>query len=692
MKSKMKKPAFEDADAINRHITNISNTVTPARSRKELMDSMKKELRAIVDADSSYIAVYDKDYLSCSCFTENLLPQISNQTFTCSGAVTHTIPFTFRFNDADENLYTQIVLAGLHRDAGFRSACVIPLRMQGLLMGYLFLASFREDHFTPSLLPVFEKIAEPITIGVSNVLLYEKLQMAQSEIERREQEKTRLLAVSQAVASIRDQDDLFRMVVERIQPIFGFEVGAQIFTADLSDGTATVFFPNMFSAIPDFEHRFSIRGTPIETVMLTGEIFPIYRESDYPDFPLLRMMKSLHISGAMIAPLRIGGSIIGTFQVFSNRREVLSADQYPLFQAIADQLAVAVSNILSHEKIAQLNNELVIQNNYLIEEVQGHHNFEEIISQSKLLDEIFSNIHLVSRTDTTVLLMGETGTGKELFARAIHKQSTRQSKPLIRLNCAALPAQLIESELFGHERGAFTGAIDKRIGKFEVADGGTLFLDEIGELPLELQAKLLRALQEKEIERLGSNKVIKTNVRIIAATNRDLGKEVAAGRFRPDLFFRLNVFPIQLPPLRDRKEDIPLLAAHFIKKMEKKLGRELRGMSSKVLQQLMAYSWPGNVRELEHVIERSAIVSKGNIITALHLPDPPGEPPVIITQTWALKTWKEHEKEYILQVLSQTNGRISGEKGAARILDIPPTTLESKMRKLGIRKRHYPMG
>jgi transcriptional regulator with GAF, ATPase, and Fis domain len=314
------------------------------------------------------------------------------------------------------------------------------------------------------------------------------------------------------------------------------------------------------------------------------------------------------------------------------------------------------------------------------------YNFEEIIGQSKPLKEMLEHIVLVSQTDSTVLLLGETGTGKELIAKAVHNLSPRKTKPLIRLNCAALPAQLIESELFGHERGAYTGATDKRIGKFEVANGGTLFLDEIGELPLESQVKLLRVLQEREIERLGSNKVIKIDVRIIAATNRNLEDEVAAGRFRSDLYFRLNVFPVDVPPLRERREDIPLLASYFLQKMEKKLGKEIRSISNKVLQQLVAYDWPGNIRELEHVIERNAILCKGDTIKELHLTKSQTKSS---SATFTLQTWEEHEKEYILFVLTKCNGKISGVNGAAHILDIPPTTLESRMKKLGIKKQHY---
>jgi transcriptional regulator with GAF, ATPase, and Fis domain len=676
MISQTSKAALDDIDSINRHITNISDTVTPVSSRRQLMNSIQREMRKIIDFDSSYIAVYNQDYLSCTFFTENLHPKVAAgipaaQAYPCTGPVKHSKPFTFRYDEAGDTLYAQLPLAAMHRDKGFKTACVIPLIMQGVLMGYLMIASLHDDQFHPAHLSIFEKVARPIATGVSNVLLYQKLLVAREE-------KKQLLAISEAMATIRDKETLFKMMMDRIQPILGFDMGAQIYM--ISDGKASVFFPDDFTSDPAFReiaaYEFPIQGSPAETVLATGEIFPIYRESPYKDTLMIRMMDRLQIRSGIMAPLRIGGSIIGSFQVFSSRNETLAKEQYPLFQGIADQVALAVQHISQQGEAAE-----------------PPAQFEEIISRSKKLLEIFRNIQLVSRTDTTVLLLGETGTGKELFAKAIHNLSTRKGKTLIKLNCAALPAHLIESELFGHERGAFTGAIDRRIGKFEIADGSTLFLDEIGELPLELQAKLLRALQEKEIERLGSNKVIKTNVRIIAATNRDLQKEVAAGRFRSDLYFRLNVFPILLPPLRERKEDIPLLATHFLRKMEEKLGREFRGMSTKVIQELTNYNWPGNIRELEHVIERSAIVTKGRVITHLHLHLPPflEESPPAEEKQWSLKTWKEHEKEYILQALSLCNGRVSGAKGAAKILDIPPTTLESKMRKLGIRKQHFPM-
>ena len=315
--------------------------------------------------------------------------------------------------------------------------------------------------------------------------------------------------------------------------------------------------------------------------------------------------------------------------------------------------------------------------------------FEGIVGRSPAFLSVLHSINMVSAAPSSVLILGESGTGKELIARCIHRQSPRKNKPLITVNCAALPSELIESELFGHERGAFTGATDKRAGKFELADGGTIFLDEIGELPVESQVKLLRVLQEKEFERVGGSKIIKVDVRVIAATNRNLEKEVAEGRFRLDLYYRLNVFPVELPSLRERKDDIPLLAQHFVEKLSEKLGRNITDISPEALKALRSYDWPGNVREMEHVMERSLLMTTGTVLKQIMLPK-------VATQTVTtsisssdgnrIKTLEEMEIEHILQVLKSCKGKVCGVGGAAELLGLPPSTLNSKIRKLGIKR------
>ncbi|HKC35480.1 MAG TPA: sigma-54 dependent transcriptional regulator, partial [Chitinophagaceae bacterium] len=315
--------------------------------------------------------------------------------------------------------------------------------------------------------------------------------------------------------------------------------------------------------------------------------------------------------------------------------------------------------------------------------------FEGIIGNSHLLLNVFDHVTQVAPFDTAVLILGESGTGKERIADCIHKLSPRKGKALVKVNCATLPATLIESELFGHEKGSFTGATDKRTGKFEQANGGTIFLDEIGEMPVDLQVKLLRVLQEKEIEPIGSRSSIKINVRIIAATNRNLEKEVAEGRFRLDLYYRLNVFPIELPPLRERIEDIPVLASHFINYYNRKAGKKIIGLSDKVVKNMMAYHWPGNIRELENLIERSVLLAKGTIIEEISLPAVQKKDFFIDTQNPHMKTIHENERDHIITVLKKCNGKIWGVGAAAEVLNLPPTTLKSKMKKLGIRKEEF---
>jgi DNA-binding NtrC family response regulator len=332
-------------------------------------------------------------------------------------------------------------------------------------------------------------------------------------------------------------------------------------------------------------------------------------------------------------------------------------------------------------EVEQLKNQLQAENIYLREELQLEHNFEEIVGRSTALQRVLRQVEQVATTDATVLLLGETGTGKELFARALHHLGPRKSRPLVKVNCGALPSNLIESELFGHEKGAFTGAIARSTGRFELADKGTLFLDEIGDLPLELQSKLLRVLQEGEFERLGNPRTLRVDVRIIAATNRDLRKAVQEGKFREDLYYRLNVFPITVPPLRERPDDIPLLARHFVARFARRMGKPLDTIPQRTMAALQQYAWPGNIRELENIIERAVILSPGNTLQLDDLLDGTTAAP-----RTCLQTLEEVERDYIQRTLDQTQWRIEGPRGAAARLGLNPSTLRSRIQKLGIEK------
>lgn len=394
---------------------------------------------------------------------------------------------------------------------------------------------------------------------------------------------------------------------------------------------------------------------------------------------------AFRVKSHLSLPLYLTGNQLFSFCFYSRRPDAYDAGHIALFGRLQQALANSIESMLRSSNIQVFHTPQAGHHTAAPQagEIQG---FEGIIGKSHLLLNVFDHIMQVAPTDTSVLIMGESGTGKERIADCIHQFSPRKGKPFVKVNCAALPAMLIESELFGHEKGSFTGALEKRTGKFEQADKGTIFLDEIGEMPLELQVKLLRVLQEKEIERIGSKAPVKVNVRIIAATNRNLEKEVAEGRFRLDLYYRLNVFPIALPPLRERREDIPDLAMHFMTYYNRKTGKKINGISDKILKNMMAYHWPGNVRELEHLIERSILLARGTTIEEMTLPVLPRKEPVATGEEVRMKTIHENERDYIMTVLKKCNGRVWGPGAAAEILNIPPSTLKSKMKKLGIKK------
>jgi len=375
-----------------------------------------------------------------------------------------------------------------------------------------------------------------------------------------------------------------------------------------------------------------------------------------------------------------------TISFYSRQENTYVNELNELLEHVKQIVTSIIENIFINEQIRKVSERTPTPVSDSLTKESG---FTGIVGTSPALLNVFDMVTQVAPSDTSVLVLGESGTGKERIADCIHNLSPRKNKPFVKVNCAALPSTLIESELFGHEKGSFTGATDKRIGKFEKADKGTIFLDEIGEMPLDLQVKLLRVLQEKYIERIGARDITKVDVRIIAATNRNLEKEVAEGRFRLDLYYRLNVFPVELPALRERTEDIPLLANHFINIYNQKAGKRITGLSDRTERKLMAYHWPGNIRELENIIERSVLLAKGSVIEEVSLPVLLQNPNSVQTNDFRLKTSHENERDHIINVLKKCNGKIWGAGGAADVLNLPPTTLKSKMKKLGIEKEDF---
>lgn len=524
------------------------------------------------------------------------------------------------------------------------------------------------------------------------------------KLRKNQKENEILISLSREIALLRDKNDLAEIVQNKLKNLFAVD---DIFLCLLDEKKEKLipFLRNgscSQTSHPNFAEiinsHFPISDEDFGKVLETKNpvVFDLQRLGKPENAHAhMKFLWEAGLAEGISTPIFSGNEIIGAFTLFARRKKTFRPEIFRLIQNISSQLSIAVVNILANEKIArqleEINHyrqQLEEENLSLQKEINLADNYSEIIGSSEAMRRVFRLISQVASSDSTVLISGETGTGKELIARAIHNSSPRKNKLMVKVNCATLPVNLIENELFGHERGSFTGATERRLGKFELANHGTVFLDEIGEMPPELQVKLLRVLQEKEIERIGGKTTIKTNVRIIAATNRNLQKEVHEGRFRSDLFFRLNVFPINLPPLREHKEDIPLLASHFISRYAKKTGKKITNISHKALEDLMTYNWAGNVRELEHLIERSILLATTQTIKEIHLPIIERKENKATPEDFLIKSLEENERDYILKVLKNCRGKVSGTDGAAHLLGIPVSTLNSKMKKLRIRREH----
>jgi len=528
---------------------------------------------------------------------------------------------------------------------------------------------------------------------------------AEAALRKSEEQNRSLLQINNAIITNLTQEALLGSISEALHPVISFDRCA-----------ITLYQPERDS------FRFlAVQGELLSDYFRTGQEFsrnqtcgswvfdhqrPLVRRdlAKEQQYPNERRLAAEGIQSMCVVPLALHGRCIGLLSVVSQQRNRYSEEDAVLLQEVANQVALAVQNMQSYQEIASLKARFEKENVYLREELRAEHNFEEIVGNSPALLKALHAVEQVAPTDSTVLLYGETGTGKELVARAIHSRSSRNGRALVSVNCSAISAGLVESELFGHVKGAFTGALERRIGRFELANGGTIFLDEIGELCLETQVKLLRVLQEHEFEPVGSSHPLRVDVRVIAATNRNLREAVQAGRFRSDLFYRLNVFPIELPPLRERRSDIPQLVAFCLSQFSKRLGKKIDGVSRESMENLVNYPWPGNIRELQNVIERAIIVSADPTLRldrdlmplaaaargmGAQKTDAAEDRQTDLKSPQPLLTLDEVERNHILAALQHADGVVDGPKGAARILNLHPNTLRHRMDKLGIKvSRH----
>jgi formate hydrogenlyase transcriptional activator len=499
-----------------------------------------------------------------------------------------------------------------------------------------------------------------------------------------------LLAVSEAIVSHRDLPALFHDLAGRLRPLVCFDWLTLVLHDPASNGMRLHILETSEPVPPGTVIVLPPGDDPAGLVWQTQQPLITSRVTELSRWPrLLERVQRYGPQSYCWLPLTTARRRLGALVFTSKQPSAYDAADVGFLQLVANQVAVAVENALAFQQIdadlreiAALKDRLAEEKAYLEEEARTEHHFGEVVGDSIALRRVLKQVETVAPTDSTVLIRGETGTGKELIARALHELSPRKGRTFVKLNCAAIPTGLLESELFGHERGAFTGAIGQKVGRFELAHQGTLFLDEVGDIPQELQPKLLRVLQEQEFERLGSTRTIKVDVRLVAATHRDLAKMAADGRFREDLYYRLNVFPVLLPPLRERPDDIPRLVRHFTQRFARRMGRRIQTIPSSVMEALARYPWPGNVRELQNIIERAVILSPG---TALQVPLGDLQPAAAQSPAAAAAvTLADAEREHILGALRETGGVVGGPKGAAARLGMKRSTLYKKMKKLGI--------
>ena len=494
-----------------------------------------------------------------------------------------------------------------------------------------------------------------------------------------------LLEVNNVVVSTLELDDLFTSICTALRRVIPHEITSlYLYVAESHCFRRHVLdFPSG-TGILEVGGLVGFDDTPAGRVFQSRAAL-VSNESDMKQSrsETTRQLLVAGMKTGFYAPLVARDNVLGTLNMASSKEYAFGEDVAELLTLVAGQIAIALDNSLAYQKIKELKEQLEQENVYLKDELRTEHNFEDIIGESGELKKVLQQLEIVAPTDSTVLIQGETGTGKELIARALHQLSSRKERAFVKLNCAAIPTGLLESELFGHEKGAFTGAVAQKPGRFELANQGTIFLDEVGEIPVELQSKLLRVLQEQEFERLGSTRTIKVNARLITATNRDLDTMVESGQFRGDLYYRLNVFPITLPSLRERPDDIPVLVRYFTQRYAQRMNKTIETIPTKTMDTLSRYHWPGNIRELENMIERAVILSQGSILN-LPLTDLKVAPRQKPAYAHPKTTLEGIERDHILQVLRETKWVIGGPAGAAARLDMKRTTLISKMKKLKI--------
>jgi formate hydrogenlyase transcriptional activator len=583
--------------------------------------------------------------------------------------------------DFRQELYRLPDTAAQARTTELRAAYMVPISTPRRKLGVLCFGTREANEVGADEIALLEAVASHVAIALESAMSNDVADSYQRQLLAERDRWKLLLEINNHVISYLDVKELFRAACDSLRNYFENDFAA-IWLLDKDHNrleAAAMDFP----ASQGFLQHVELPQLTAEQIQWMRTRQPeLWTHTELQALPpMIRdSYASEGIEAMAIASLRAPNRPLGVITLGSKRADYFRPDDLDLLGQIATQISLALDNALAYEKLNASKNQIEEERLYLEEELRAEYNFEDIVGKSEALRKALQQIQIVAPTDSTVLLHGETGTGKELIARAIHSLSARKSRTFVRLNCAAIPSGLVESELFGHERGAFTGALMQKKGRFEIADQGTLFLDEIGDISLELQPKLLRALQEREFERLGSAKTIRVDVRLIAATHRDLQTMIRNNQFREDLFYRLNVFPVEIPPLRERRDDIPLLVNFFVSRLSRKMQKQIRTIPKDAMEALATAPWPGNIRELENFIERAVILTQGS---ELRVPLKEIKKSALSVATSG-STFEDAERQAIVEALKASEGKISGIGGAAARLGLKRTTLQNKMRKLGV--------
>jgi len=681
------------ADGRYRTLLEVSGAIASQPNLKAVLQSLRRLLSSVVAFDSVSLCLLSDNGNSVRLIAFDRSPEAYQ--VEVGTEVPHVGTAVGRAIDEQKPIYIPDLQAELSRipqlasQAKLRtpySAYIFPISISGKKLGTLTFATAQRAQFSPEDMELMITVSSHVAVALESAIATDAAELYQRQLAHERDRLRLLLEINNQVVTQLDINELFRSASSSIRKYFANDfTGFWLFDKHSNQLECAVLdFPGGKGFLADIPVR---EVTDQEVEKMRTRTPEIWSQQDIEKLrPAVReRLKEESIAALAVVPLGTSNGPLGHLGMGSKRPNNFGQEDLDILSQISAQISLALDNALAYGRLNVTRNRLEEERLYLEAEIRAEYNFENLVGKSAALRKVLDQIEIVAPTGSTVLLHGETGTGKELIARAVHSLSPRRDRTFVRLNCAAIPAGLVESELFGHEKGAFTSALMQKRGRFELADRGTLFLDEIGDISLELQPKLLRALQEQEFERLGSNKTIHVDVRIIAATHRDLSLMIRCNQFREDLFYRLNVFPIEIPPLRERREDIPLLVHYFVSRLSGRMQKRIKSIPKPAMDALTNAAWPGNVRELENFIERAVILTQGD---ELNVPFTELKKSSVRFAS-PVSTFQEAESQAIIVALKTASGRIAGPGAAAERLGLKRTTLQNKMRRLNITKAHY---